>query len=334
MARPEIGVIGAGAWGTSLAVLLAGKGYPVTLWARDPALVEMMSRSRENPVYLPGVAFPPSLTCTGSGVEATRGREVIVLVPPSHALRTVLTGLFPSLSPHALLVSATKGLEVDTALTMSQVIRTVLGRERRLGVLSGPSFAEEVGRSLPTAVVAASEEEAVAGEVQTLFSTPSFRVYTSPDPWGVEVAAAVKNVIAIAAGVADGLGLGFNARAALITRGLAEMTRLGVALGARPQTFAGLAGVGDLVLTCAGDLSRNRQVGVHLGQGKDVDAILGGSRSVAEGVNTSRVILTLARRAGVEMPICEQVAEILFHKKDPRAALADLLRRDLGREDD
>lgn len=325
----SIGIIGAGAWGTALAILSADRGYQVHLWASEAALADELRRERENARYLPGVELPPDIEPTPSLEEAVHAKELVILAIPSHAFRQVLVELAPFISRSSLLVSATKGLELPRGLTMSQVAREALPfPHRRLAVLSGPSFAKEVSRKLPTAVVVASDELHVAQAIQAALNSSSFRVYVSLDPLGVEMGGAIKNVIAIAAGVADGLGLGCNARAALITRGLAEMTRLGVAMGANPQTFAGLAGVGDLILTATSDLSRNRRVGLMLAKGGRLPGILHNLQAVAEGVNTSGAILVLAERYGVEMPICREVHAILFEGRDPWEALQGLMARD------
>lgn len=326
------GVIGAGAWGTTLAILLAEKGFEVHLWALRPSLREALSRGRENARYLPGIVLPSAVEPTASLKEAASTKDLVLLAVPSHAFRQVLEGLAPFFHPTSLLVSATKGLELPTGLTMSQVAKAVLPSSR-LAVLSGPSFAKEVSRKLPTAVVAASEEIEVASLAQVALSTPFFRVYVSLDPLGVEVGGALKNVIAIAAGVADGLGLGYNARAALIARGLAEMARLGVAMGAKAQTFAGLAGMGDLVLTATSDLSRNRQVGLMLAKGIRLPEILASLGAVAEGINAAKAVLSLAERYRVEMPICREVHAILFEGREPWKALETLLARNLKMEE-
>jgi glycerol-3-phosphate dehydrogenase (NAD(P)+) len=331
----RVGVIGAGAWGTTLAILSAERGYQVHLWASEAALAEELRRKRENARYLPGIELPPSIEPTPSLEEAAHAKELIILAIPSHAFRQVLIKLASFISGSSLLISATKGLELPRGLTMSQVVREAFPFPHwRLAVLSGPSFAKEVSRKFPTAVVVASDELHVAQAVQAALNSSSFRIYVSPDPLGVEMGGAIKNVIAIAAGVADGLGLGCNARAALITRGLAEMTRLGMAMGAKAQTFAGLAGVGDLVLTATSDLSRNRRVGLMLAKGGRLPGILADLQAVAEGVNASGAVLVLAERYGVEMPICREVHAVLFDGKDPWEALQSLMARDPKLEGD
>jgi len=331
----NIGVIGAGSWGTALADLLARIGHQVTLWAYESDLVERMWKSRENDLYLPDISLKQSLEFTADLAEAVAGRELVLLVPPSQLMRGVFRQLLPHLEENVLLVSASKGIENGTLMTMSQVLEEELGqagRKARLAFLSGPSFAREVAKGLPTAVVAASKEKETAAIVQQIFSGERFRVYTNRDVIGIEFGGSLKNVMALAAGIADGLGFGSNTRAALITRGLFEMTRLGVAAGAEAQTFAGLAGMGDLVLTCTGDLSRNRSVGLELGRGRSLQDILAGMTMVAEGVKTTVSTYQLAARLKVEAPITEQVYKILEENKDPRQAVTDLLGRSLKAE--
>ncbi|TAN39318.1 MAG: NAD(P)-dependent glycerol-3-phosphate dehydrogenase, partial [Nitrospirae bacterium] len=303
----RIGVVGAGAWGTTLAKLLAEKGHAVSLWAWERDLAVTMVKEYENSLYLPGVPLPETLEITTSLAEVAKGRSVIVLVTPSHVLRSVSADLRPFITESTFLVIATKGLEPDSCMTMSQVLHEVAPSMRTPAVLSGPTFAKEVSRGLPAAAVVASAEAVVARQVQGVLSTPTFRVYAGSDPLGVELGGAIKNVIAIAAGIVDGLGLGHNALAALITRGLHEMSRLGVAMGARADTFAGLAGLGDLVLTCTGDLSRNRQLGLALGKGGSLSELLRRSPTVKEGVNASKGAVDLAHRFSVDMPICQEI---------------------------
>jgi len=332
----NIGVIGAGSWGTTLADLLARKGYAVTLWAYERDLVERMAATRENDLYLPGFPLAPGLGFTSDLDAAVAGRDLLLLVPPSQVMRQVVSRVAARIVPGTLVVSASKGIENDTLQLMSEVLLEVLPKAVAEGLvfLSGPSFAREVAAGMPTAVVAAAARNEAARRVQEIFSTDAFRVYSNDDVVGVELGGALKNVIAVAAGVSDGLGFGYNTRAALITRGLAEMTRLGVALGADPATFAGLAGMGDLVLTCTGDLSRNRSVGMELGRGRKLEEILGGMKMVAEGVKTTLSAYQLACRLEVEVPITEQVYRILYEGKDPRQAVADLMLRGLKHEQD
>lgn len=326
-----IAVLGAGSWGTTLADLLARKGLVVRLWAHEAEVVAAVNAQHENPLFLPGCRLSDAVVALADPVEACRGAEVVVAVAPSHVLRRVVERARPGIGERALLVSATKGIEHDTLALMSQVLAEVVPG-RPVCALSGPSFALEVYQQQPTAVVAAAGIEAAARQAQQVFSTPRFRVYSHTDVTGVELSGALKNVIAIAAGILEGLGLGNNPRAALITRGLAEMTRLGVAMGADPLTFAGLAGMGDLILTATGGLSRNRALGLALAEGQTLAGYTGTHRSVAEGANTARAALALAERAGVELPICAQVAAILFEGKPAKTAVTDLMERTLKAE--
>ena len=330
----KIAVIGAGSWGTTLANLLAKKGYPVTLWCYEEDLADRIPKTRVNDLYLPDVLLSENLQATNNLKRAVSNKQVLLFVTPSQATRQVLSQALPDLSPQTLIVSASKGIENDSLMLLSQVFEELLPREmhKNLGFLSGPSFANEVSVDMPTAVVAAARDGEVAKEIQTIFSTETFRVYNHRDIIGVELGGAMKNVIALAAGVADGLGFGHNTRAALITRGLAEMTRLGIKLGGAAETFAGLAGMGDLVLTCTGDLSRNRSVGIELGQGRKLDEILSGMQMVAEGVKTTLSAYQLAAKLGVDVPIIEQMYLILYQDKDPRKAVTDLMLRDLKSE--
>lgn len=330
----RIGVIGAGSWGTALADLLARNRHQVTLWAYEADLVERMRSGFENDLYLPGIELSPELQFTARSEEAVGAADLVVLVPPSQVLRQVFGSLLSSLTGEALLVSAAKGVENQTLMLMSEVIEAVgpAGVLQRSAFLSGPSFAREVARQIPTAVAVASDNPVVAGRVQEVFSNDSFRVYTNDDVVGTELGGALKNVIALAAGVSDGLGFGNNARAALITRGLVEITRLGVAKGGKPATFAGLAGMGDLVLTCTGELSRNRTVGLELGRGRRLQEILDGMQMVAEGVKTTLSAWQLAEKLGIEAPIIEQMYQILYQDKPARQAVIDLLQRDLKPE--
>lgn len=326
---PRVAVVGAGSWGTALAVLLAGKGYRVGLWGRAPELIERLKEERENRRYLPGVKLPPELFLTADLEEGLHGAELMVLAVPSHAFRDVVRLITPLLRPGTVVVNAAKGLEEASLARLSQVFAEVAGPERlaRFVVLSGPSHAEEVGRQLPTAVVVAGLELAVAEYVQELFMTPYFRVYTNPDVVGVELGGALKNIIAIGTGIAEGLGLGDNARAALITRGLAEITRLGVAMGANPLTFAGLTGVGDLIVTCTSIHSRNRRAGMAIGRGCTLEQALAEVQMVVEGVRTTRAARQLAARYAVSMPITEQIYRVLFEGLAPQVAVANLMTR-------
>ena len=327
----RVGVIGAGSWGTTLANLLAHKGDDVRLWAHEAEVVESVNRSRENSMFLPGVPLSAKIRAVGDVSEAVSGAEVIVSAAPSHAVRGVIRNLGEAVAAGTLVVSATKGIETDTLALMSEVFAECLPKVR-FSVLSGPSFAAEVCEGQPTAVVAAAREESTAQAAQQVFATPVFRVYSNLDVIGVELAGALKNVIAVAAGIAEGLGMGHNPRAALITRGLAEITRLGVAMGADPPTFAGLAGMGDLVLTTTGSLSRNRSLGVALAKGQTFEEYRTTHRSVAEGANASLAGAALGRRLDIELPITQQVCEVLFRGRVPREAIAELMGRELKSE--
>ena len=322
-----VAILGAGSWGTALAVHLGRIGHDVRLWARDPALVADMSSRRANVIYLPDVHVPDTVTVTHALDEALRDAELVVSAIPSHGCRSVLRTATPFLTPHAVIVSATKGIEAGTMLRMSEVIAEEAGAARRIVVLSGPSFAIEVARQLPTAILAASSDSEAIELVQEEFRGPALRLYGSDDVVGVELGGAMKNIIAIAAGVVEGLGLGHNALAALITRGLAELTRLACAAGGRRETLAGLSGLGDLVLTCTGTLSRNRHVGVELARGRSLPEILAGMKMVAEGVITTGAALALGARHGVELPIATQMAEVLSGRSDVRTAITALMLR-------
>ncbi len=330
----SISVIGAGSWGTALAISLAGAGHSVKLWAYEKSVAESIQAHRENRLFLPGIILSDRILATNLIAEALDGAQFAVNVVPSHVCRSIYEQMLPHLRPEMILVSATKGLDVDRLMRMSEVIRDVTEPHftPRLTVLSGPSFAREVVRGDPTAVVVASDNEDLAQIVQEEFSSGALRIYTSTDVVGVEIGGAVKNVIAIAAGVIEGLGLGHNPMAALITRGLAEMARLAIACGARGETLAGLAGMGDLVLTCTGNLSRNRSVGIELGKGRALPEIIGSMRMVAEGVKTTGATVALARKHGVEMPITQQVHRILGGMISPQEAIRELMERTLKTE--
>ncbi len=327
-------VIGAGSWGTALAHHLAGTGVEVRLWAYEAEVAESIARSRENTAFLPGLALSAGVRPVTSFAEALQGARFALFVTPSHVARATLRAAAPALPPGVPVVVASKGFEIESLQRMDQVFEEVLAGAHPLVFVSGPSFAREVAAGLPTAVTAASHDAVSARAVQGLLSSETFRVYTTDDVVGVEVGGALKNVVAIAAGIGDGLGLGHNARSALITRGLAEMTRLGVALGARAATFAGLAGLGDLVLTCTGDLSRNRTLGLALAAGRSLAEVQAATRTVAEGVRTTAAAVRIAARAGVELPIAVQVHRVLFEGAPPRAALHELMTRTLRDESD
>jgi glycerol-3-phosphate dehydrogenase (NAD(P)+) len=329
----RVAVVGAGAWGTALADLLADKGQHVMLWAYEQDVVESINTRHENSRFLADAILHDALHATANLDEAVRGADVVLFVTPSHVLRGIARRAAADAPEGATLVVASKGIERETLALMTDVVSEEIGRRPVVG-LSGPSFAREVVQRQPTAVVAASRDSDASTRVQQALSSDAFRVYTHHDVTGVELGGSLKNVMAIATGMAEGLGLGYNPRAALITRGLAEMTRLGVALGADPLTFAGLAGIGDLVLTCTGALSRNRQLGLDIGQGKRLDDLLATRETVAEGVYTTQSAHALASREEIEMPIVAAVYRILFEGSDPRRAIGELMTRELRAEPD
>lgn len=330
----EVAIIGAGGWGTALALVAARAGHRVRLWAHSAEVVSMLRTGRENKIYLPGFALPDSVAPTGDIAEALTGAEIVLTVTPSHVCREVYAQMLVHARPQMTFVNASKGIEVESGMRMEEVVRDVLKDrfEPRYVVLSGPSFALEVAKDEPCAIVAASRAPEWAEFAQETLSTGHFRVYTNSDVVGVEIGGAIKNVMAIATGAVNGLGLGYNSAAALVTRGLAEVTRLAVSLGGRPETMAGLAGMGDLVLTCFGALSRNRRVGFELGRGRKLDEIIGETREVAEGVKTARSARELAARRGVEMPITEGVYQMLYEGKSPRQLMVELMERPLKSE--
>jgi len=330
----HLAIIGAGSWGTALSMVLAPRFSSVRLWVYEQDLAERMRVNRVNDVYLPGFSIPANVEVATGFATALEGAEIVLGVIPSHRARGVYERMLPLLDESMLLVSATKGLETGSLLRMTEVIRQVVGSRftPKVAVLSGPTFAKEVARLEPTAVVVAATESGVAAEVQKAFSGVSFRLYTNSDPIGVEIGGAVKNVVAIGAGVCHGLGLGSNAMAALITRGLAEITRLALAAGGEARTLAGLAGLGDLLLTCTGALSRNRMVGLQLASGKRLDEIVGSMQMVAEGIETTKATVDLARRHGIEMPIAEQMRAMLFEARPPSEAIRQLMERSLKGE--
>ncbi len=330
----RLAIIGAGSWGAALSIALAPRFSQVRLWVYEKDLAERMRESRVNDLYLPSARIADNVEPVTDLAAALEGAEIVLSVMPSHLVRSLYSEMLPSLSEEMIFVSATKGLENGSLLRMTEVIRRVVGKrfEPKVAVISGPTFAAEVARLEPSALVAASEDAGVAARVQQSFAGPMFRLYTSSDPVGVEIGGAIKNVVALGAGVLNGLGLGQNVTAALITRGLAEMTRLSIAMGGHPRTMSGLAGLGDLVLTCTGQLSRNRSVGIALAQGRKLDEIVGSMNMVAEGVKTTAAAVDLARRHAVEMPIAEQMFQILHFDLPPREAMQRLMERSLKGE--
>ena len=329
-------VIGAGGWGTALSILLAGKYTEVALWVRNAGLYRDMALRRVNDLYLPQVKLPKNIRPTTDLAEAVRGKKIAVMAVPSHGLRAVAASLRNMLSPQTIVINTAKGLEQETGLRLSQVLEQELPKVnvRKIAVISGPNHAEEIARDMPAATVAASLHREVAAEVQEIFMTPNFRVYTNSDLAGVELGGSLKNVIALGAGILDGLGLGENTKAALITRGIVEITRLGTALGAKPGTFTGLSGLGDLFVTCSSEHSRNRAVGVKLGEGRPLKEILQSMQMVAEGVKTTGVAWRLSREAGVEMPITDEIYRVLYQNKPARAAVETLMQRNRKAENE
>jgi glycerol-3-phosphate dehydrogenase (NAD(P)+) len=330
----RVAIIGAGSWGTALAIVAARSGHEVQLWSRNEEVVESINRDRVNSVYLTDTPVPSGVRATGDITGVAAGADMVILAAPSHATRGLLTSLVPSLQSEMIVVSATKGIEIETGKRISQVVSDIVPEpiRSRFVCLSGPSFAKEVVDRHPTAVVAASHDSAAARVVQSELSFDNLRIYTNNDVIGTEIGGSVKNVMAIAAGMVDGLGFGSNSIAALITRGLAEMTRLGLTEGARLETLMGLAGLGDLVLTCTGSLSRNRFVGHELGRGRTLEEISGGMHEIAEGVKTTLAVKRLADRLGVEMPITNEVHAVLYEKKSARDATDELMTRPLKDE--
>jgi glycerol-3-phosphate dehydrogenase (NAD(P)+) len=330
----NVAVLGAGAWGTALAKLLADKQHPTRIWSHRPELVSQINEGRVNARYLPSAELPPNLVASADLEETLRGADLVVTVVPSHALRGVMREARPFMPPRALICSATKGIENESLALMSEVLLQELGHatQPRLTYLSGPSFAKEVAQRQPTVVVVAGTSEPETEAVQRAFATDRFRVYSSSDVIGVEIGGALKNVIAIAAGAGDGLGFGHNSRAALITRGLSEIGKLAARRGANPLTVAGLSGMGDLVLTCTGELSRNRTVGYEMGKGRSLEDVLATLGHVAEGVKTSKSAYDLGIKLDVDMPITQEVYRVLYEQKSPRQAVADLMTRALSRE--
>jgi glycerol-3-phosphate dehydrogenase (NAD(P)+) len=330
----RIGVVGAGSWGTALARLLADKGFELDFWVFEPEVREQIETLRENQVFLPGFHLPESIHPSNDLETVVNNKDLVLVVVPSHFMRSVATQMRPFIKNDAVVVSASKGIENKTHLTMTGILEEILDfvPPQNLAVLSGPSFAKEVAARIPTVVAAASLDRQVARFVQSVFSCPTFRVYVNDDPIGTQIGGAMKNVLAIAAGICDGMNMGLNPRAALITRGLTEMNRLGIRLGADPLTLSGLAGVGDLLLTCTGTLSRNHTVGVQIGQGKKLDDIISEMRMVAEGVKTTRSVYNLSRKLGLDLPICNEVYHVLFEDLPVAETVQRLMNRSLKHE--
>jgi glycerol-3-phosphate dehydrogenase (NAD(P)+) len=332
--KNAMAIIGAGSWGTALAIVLAPRFERIRLWVREQDLAERMLATRVNDIFLPGFHLPANVEPTADVGLALEGAEIVTGVMPSRFARSLYSDMLPHLRPEMRFVSATKGLEAHSLLRMSEVARQVIGAKfaPRIAVLSGPTFAKEVARGEPTAVVISSEDQELAASIQREFSGPTFRLYANDDPAGVEMGAAIKNTIAIGAGICQGLGLGNNSMAALITRGLAEITRLAVAMGGQPRTLSGLAGLGDLVLTCTGELSRNRSVGIELAKGRKLPEIVSSMTMIAEGVETTSAAADLGRKFDVELPITQQMDSILRGGRSPREAIRELMERTLKAE--
>ena len=330
----KIGVVGAGSWGTALANLLASKGFAIDLWVFEKEVIQQIKESGENHYFLPDIKLSSNLKPRNNLDNVVSGKDLVLVVVPSHVMRETTLKMAHHISKEAIIASASKGIENKTHLTMTGVLQETLPQipPEHLAVISGPSFAREVAQNLPTVVTAASKDMEICALVQQVMATPHFRVYTSDDVMGVELGGSLKNVIAIAAGVIDGLQLGLNTRAALITRGMTEIRRLGLKMGANPRTFTGLAGFGDLILTCTGHLSRNYTVGQKIGEGKKVNDILGEMRMVAEGVKTAKSVYNLSRKLGVDMPISHEIYRILYEDLDPKEAVYRLMTRDLKQE--
>ena len=327
----NVGVVGGGSWGTALAHLAAMNNHRVDLWVYEPEVKEQISTTRFNQIFLPGIKLPDNLSATNDLSRAVHNKDLVLVVVPSHVMREVTIGMDAALGTETVVISASKGIENVTHRTMTGIMSETLPSisPNQIGVLSGPSFANEVARKIPTAITVASKSESVAVFVQQALATPYFRIYTNDDVVGVELGGAVKNVIAIAAGALDGLKMGLNTRAALITRGQTEIRRLGLKMGAHPRTFTGLAGIGDLILTCTGATSRNHRVGKRIGQGEKLEMILSEMKMVAEGVKTARSVYNLSRKRGVEMPICHAIYRVLYEDLNPREGLFALMTRDL-----
>lgn len=327
----KIAVLGGGSWGTAISVLLSKKGYDVNVWDRNIEMINEMNARRENLRYLPGVLIPANVKGTLELKETIKDVKIIVIAVPSHAVREICQGISQYVKEEQIFVSLAKGIENGTFMRMSEIINEYF-HHNKIAVLSGPSHAEEVSRDIPTAIVAASYDEETAIYVQDIFMTPKFRVYTNKDVVGVEIGGAVKNIIALAAGISDGLGFGDNTKAALMTRGISEIARLGVALGAEPLTFAGLSGIGDLIVTCTSMHSRNRRAGILIGQGKTVDEAINEVKMVVEGIKTTKSTYKLAQRLGVEMPITSELYKVLFEGKNAKYAVTELMLRDKKEE--
>ena len=332
MRNKRITVVGAGSWGTALSILLSRNGYDVDLWVYEQDLCQQIREKRKNRLYLPGYSLPESIQPTNSLKEAIGRNEVVLLVVPTHIVRKAATEMVPLINPNSLIINAGKGIENDSLSTIRKILKDTLPDHCHLATLSGPTFAIEVAQGVPSAIVAAAETDDLAEKIQSIFSCPLLKVFTSTDPVGVEIGGALKNIIAIATGISDGLGMGHNARAALITRGLVEITRIGTALGARPETFSGLSGLGDLVLTCTGELSRNRQVGLKIGQGEKLTDITRNMKMVAEGILTVKSAYALKSKLNIQASVIDETYKVLYESKSPQQAVEDLMRVNITSE--
>jgi len=332
MQSENLAIIGAGAWGTALALLLAEKGHTFPLWVYEQDLCETIKTKRENTFFLPGFSLPENIRPTHSLQEAVEGKSAILLVVPTHVMRTTIKNIRPFLQPDCLIINASKGIENETLCTIHQILQEELDNNHKFAAISGPTFAIEIAQGLPSALVAAGDTMETAERVKQIISTPKLKVFTSDDPLGVQIGGALKNVIAISTGICDGMGLGFNPRAALISRGLMEITRIGTAQGARPETFLGLSGIGDLVLTCTGDLSRNRNVGIKLGQGKKIGEITKNMKMVAEGIRTVKSAYELKNKLDIQASVIEETYRVIYEDKSPQKALEDLMKVEIDTE--
>jgi glycerol-3-phosphate dehydrogenase (NAD(P)+) len=332
MQSEKLAVIGAGAWGTALALLLAKNGHSFPLWVYEEDLAETMRTKRENTLFLPGFSLPDNIEPTSSLEQAMKGKSAVILVVPTHTLRTTIKKIKPYLTPDCLIINASKGIENKTLCTVDQILQQELDSEYKFAVISGPTFAAEIAKEVPSALVAAGDTLDTAERVRKIISTSRLKVFTSDDPLGVQIGGALKNVIAISTGICDGMELGYNTRAALISRGLVEITRIGTAMGAKPETLLGLAGMGDLVLTCTGDLSRNRNVGILLGKGQTLNEITKNMKMVAEGIRTVMSAYELKNKLNIKASVIEETYRVLYEDKSPQQALEDLMKVEIGTE--
>ena len=332
MKNEPMGIIGAGSWGTALALLLAEKGIPLDLWVYEQELCETMKTRKENDFFLPGFPLPANIRPTHSLREAVENKSILLLVVPTSVMRQTIKNLRPYLQPGCLIINASKGIENESLCTIHQILEQELDGPHFSAAISGPTFAKEIAQGLPSALVAAAHTQEIAERVQELFATPKLKVFTSTDPLGVEIGGALKNVVAIATGICDGMELGYNPRAALITRGLVEITRIGTAQGARPETFSGLSGMGDLVLTCTGDLSRNRNVGIKLGQGQKLKDITKNMKMVAEGIHTVKSAFALKNKFNIQAAVIEETYRVIYEDKPPEKAVEDLMKVEIDTE--